>query len=54
MLIVGCKGGAHFLEGMHPTQTPIPIGIEGKRGAGCRFFLFLYLCINVLFAPFGQ
>ena len=36
----GCKEGAHLLEGMHPTKTPIPTGIEGKRGAGGIPFYF--------------
>jgi len=47
-LIVGCKWGAHLLKGMHPTQTPIPIGLGGKRGAGCRVFLFLSYGIDLL------
>ena len=41
----GCKEGAYFFQGVHPTQSPIPIGFEGKRGAGCRvqgFFDFKY------------
>ena len=44
----GCKEGAHLLKGMHPTQTPIPTGLGGKRGAGCRVFLFLSYGIDLL------
>ena len=43
----GCKGGAYLLKGMHPTQMPIPTGLGGKRGAGCRVFLFLSYGIDL-------
>ena len=32
---------------VHPTQMPIPTGLGGKRGAGCRVFLFLSYGIDL-------